>query len=72
MLLGSAQTLQNSQCRIYGASSWLAASGNTLTVLLDIAFYPAFAGAKSIWMNATDTGGLTSQSPLMGAFTVVP
>lgn len=72
MLLGSAQTLQNSQCRVYGVNSWLAASGNTLTAVLDIGFYPAFAGAKTIWMNATDAGGLTSPSPQMGAFTVVP
>ncbi len=72
MLLGAAQTLQNSQCRIYGAGSWAALSGNTLTVILDIGFLPAFAGAKTIWMNATDSGGLTSPSPQAGSYTVLP
>jgi hypothetical protein len=72
LLLGSPSTVQNSQCQIHGAGSWLIVSGNTLTAILDISFRPAFAGAKSIWMNATDAGGLTSPSPLTGSYTVLP
>lgn len=67
---GSTDTAQNSQCTLYGAASSISSSGNSLTVVLDIGFKPAFAGAKSIWANATDLGGLTSPAPLLGAYTV--
>ncbi len=72
LTLGAAQTVQNSQCRVYGSGSWTIASGNTLTVMLDIAFIPGFTGTKSIWMNATDSAGLTSPSPQTGSYTVTP
>ncbi|MBN9662464.1 MAG: SBBP repeat-containing protein [Acidobacteria bacterium] len=70
--LGQGETAQNSQCVLYGATSSVSVSGNTLTVAVDVGFKPAFAGAKSIWMNATDLGGLTSDSPLKGVYTVTP
>jgi hypothetical protein len=72
MTLGSAQTTENSQCRIEGTGSWLARNGAILTVLLDISFKPAFAGSKSIWLNATDFAGQTSPSPQLGVFGVTP
>ncbi len=70
--LGSAQAIENSQCRIDGAGSWMARNGSILTVLLDISFKPAFAGSKSIWLNATDIAGQTSPSPQLGVYTVTP
>lgn len=70
--LGSGQTIENSQCRVHGAGSWLIASDKTLTAILDISFLPSFAGPKNIWMNATDYSGLTSASPFTGSFTVTP
>ncbi|MGJ5815540.1 beta strand repeat-containing protein [Paludibaculum fermentans] len=68
--LGTADTAQNSQCVLYGAASSSAVAGNSLTLVVDVGFKAGFAGAKSIWMNATDVGGLTSASPLLGSFTV--
>lgn len=47
-------TAQNSQCTITGSSSSASVSGNTLTVSLQIAFLPAFAGVKNIYMEAAD------------------
>ncbi|WP_228486843.1 beta strand repeat-containing protein [Paludibaculum fermentans] len=70
--LGVSETAQNSQCVLYGAASASSVSGNSLTVSVDLGFKSAFAGAKSIWMNATDQEGLTSGSPLLGSFTVTP
>ncbi|MGC4048734.1 MAG: SBBP repeat-containing protein [Paludibaculum sp.] len=70
--MGVAESVQNSQCVLYGATSSSSVSGNVLTVLVDVGFKAGFAGAKSIWMNATDVGGLTSSSPWMGGYTVVP
>lgn len=70
--LGQAATAQNSQCVLYGATSSSAVAGNTLTVSVEVGFKPGFAGAKSIWMNATDVGGLTSGSPQLGVYTVTP
>lgn len=72
LTLGANQSIENGQCRIQGAGSWAARNGDTLTVLLDVVFKPAFTGAKSIWMNATDHGGLTSASPQLGSYTVTP
>ncbi len=70
--LGAGETAQNSQCVLYGATSAASVSGNSLTVSVDLGFKSAFAGAKSIWMNATDQAGLTSGSPQMGSFNVTP
>jgi hypothetical protein len=66
---GTADTAQNSQCRLYGASSSLSVVSNSLTVVLDIGFQPAFAGTMSVWANATDLGGMTSPAPLLGTYT---
>jgi len=41
--IGSATTLQNSQCAISLAGSQAVPSGNTLTLTLDVTFKPAFA-----------------------------
>ncbi len=47
-------TLQNSQCSIALGSSSRTVSGTTLTVNLAMTFKPAFAGAKNIFMFATN------------------
>jgi hypothetical protein len=52
LLFPSGSTLHNSQCSIIGSSSSMAASGDTLTLTLDIAFAPGFAGNKIVYMAA--------------------
>jgi len=70
--MGTTDTAQNSQCKLYAATSSVAASGNSVTLSLDLGFFPAFAGPKSIWANVTDNSSLVSASPLLGAYTVTP
>jgi hypothetical protein len=50
--LGSAATVQNSQCAIAVGSSSVTLAGNTLTLNLAMKFKPAFAGGKNIYMYA--------------------
>jgi hypothetical protein len=45
---------QNSQCSINGAASSVVLSGQTLTLNLALSFFPAFAGSKSIYMQAAN------------------
>ena len=67
---GSGGTLQNSQCSIALAGSSATPSGNTLTVNLAMTFKPAFAGAKSVFMYATNALGANSSWQTRGTWTV--
>ena len=70
MTLGTAATLQNSQCTVNGATSSATWSGNTLTLKLSLTFAPAFAGAKYIFGYARSAGGLVSGFQTLGVWTV--
>lgn len=70
--LGVNESAQNSQCVLYGATSTAVVEGNSLVLNVDVGFKSSFTGAKSVWANATDLGGLTSDSPLLGLYTVTP
>jgi hypothetical protein len=52
LTLGSAGTLQNSQCALNPGASSATTSGNNLTLNLALTFEPAFAGSKNIYMEA--------------------
>ena len=67
--LGSGSTLQNSQCSVSAAGSWATPSGNTLTLNLALAFQPAFAGAKNVYMEVQNAS-LDSGWSLDGNWTV--
>ena len=58
--LGSAGTLENSQCSVNSELSSFSGAGTTLTVDLALSFKAAFAGAKNVYMYAADTMGLNS------------
>jgi Zn-dependent metalloprotease len=58
--MGTAATLQNSQCSIALASSGASSSGNQLTVNLAMTFKAPFAGAKNIYMYAATAAGAIS------------
>lgn len=55
--LGTANTLQNSQCSVNAASASATKNGNTLTLNLPITFLMAFAGTKGAYLFASDTSG---------------
>jgi hypothetical protein len=72
LTLGSAGTLQNSQCAINMGASGGVMSGNTYTLNLAITFEAAFAGAKSVYgYGLQTTGGLSSGWQTLGSWTVL-
>jgi hypothetical protein len=68
--VGGATTIQNSQCSITGSGISATGSGVNLTLNLPIIFTTSFAGAKNIYMNATDRSGATSSLATKGTWTV--
>jgi alpha-tubulin suppressor-like RCC1 family protein len=44
----------NSQCELYGATSYATKSGTDLTVILDISFRASFSGARDLYLLAAD------------------
>jgi hypothetical protein len=68
--LGSAATLQNSQCSINAAAATVTVSGDTLTWNVPMTFEPAYAGAKNVYLHAVDTAGSNSAWQQLGNWTV--
>jgi hypothetical protein len=68
--LGTATTLQNSQCSMNVAASSVVLNGNSLTLNLAMTFLPAYAGAKNIYMYGTDVAGASSGWQQLGTWTV--
>jgi hypothetical protein len=52
LTVGTAGTMQNSQCTVNAGSSSVTTSGNNLILNLALSFTPAFAGSKNIYMEA--------------------
>jgi uncharacterized repeat protein (TIGR01451 family) len=67
---GSATTLQNSKCSVNVSAITAVPSGNTLTLTLAMTFPPAYAGAKNIYMFASDVSGANSGWQQEGTWTV--
>ena len=67
---GAATTLQNSQCSVNVAATTVVPSGNTLTLNLQVTFKPAYAGAKNVYMFASDASGANSGWQQLGKWTV--
>jgi hypothetical protein len=53
-VLGTSNTVQNSQCSINVAGSSASGSGNLLTVSLALTFKPAYSGSKNVYMEVYD------------------
>ena len=68
--LGSATTLQNSQCSLNVATATVVPNGNTLTLNVSVTFKPAFAGAKNVYLHAVDVSGSNSGWQQLGGWTV--
>jgi hypothetical protein len=69
MAANSSGTLQNSQCVLNGSGSSAVGSGNSLTVTASLSFKPALAGAKTIYLYAEGSTGLSSGWVSRGAWT---
>src|SRR5205814_392514 len=55
--VGSSGSASNAQCTINAATSTAIASGTDLALNLSVSFKPAFAGSKSVKMNAQGNSG---------------
>jgi hypothetical protein len=68
--IGSATTLQNSQCSVNAATAAIALSGNTVTLQVTVTFSQAFAGAKNTYLHSVDEAGSNSGWQQLGRWTV--
>jgi hypothetical protein len=68
--LGTAATVQNSQCSVNAGTATVAASGNTLTWNVAMTFASGYAGAKNTYLHAIDLSGSNSGWQQLGAWTV--
>ncbi len=67
---GASTTLENSQCSLNVAATTVTSSGKTVTLKLPMTFQPSFAGAKNIYMYATDISTSGSGWQQLGTWTV--
>src|SRR5262249_46611076 len=67
--LGTATTLQNSQCSLDVSRSSASGSGNTLTLNLAITFKSSFSGSKNIFGWAADQGQVVTGWKQVGTWT---
>jgi len=56
--IGSAGTIQNSQCTVNGSGSTLTGSGNNMTFVVTMNFSPSFAGLKQTYMWVQNNKGV--------------
>jgi hypothetical protein len=68
--VGSATTIENSQCQITASGVSTSGSGNDLTLSVPVIFSTSFAGTKNVYMSATDKGGVSSSLVSKGTWTV--
>jgi len=67
---GATTTLQNSQCSLNAGATSVVLSGNVLTLNLAITFAQVYAGAKNIYLYATDVSGANSGWQSSGTWNV--
>src|SRR6185312_5379688 len=67
--VGSNATASNSQCTLYGSGSSVAFGSTTITITLNLAFSPTFAGSKNSFLYASEPG-YNSGWILVGNWTV--
>ena len=68
--LGTAGTLQNSQCSIDLSKSFQVQTGNTVNLTLAVTFKPNYKGLMYAFSNVVDNAGNASSFPALGAFLV--
>ena len=68
--VGSASTLQNSQCRVNAATSTAVGSGNSFTLAVSLSFL-AYSGQKNLYLYATDSSNASSGFSSLGTWSPV-
>jgi hypothetical protein len=56
MPLNGAGSIGNSQCTVNGSASYASQTGQSIYLTLNITFSPSFAGDKTVYLDARDTG----------------
>ena len=72
LVLSGSGSVGNSQCTINGVGSSAVASGNTLTLTLNMSFSTAFGGNKVVYLAARDTAFSNTGWQTLGAHGVPP
>jgi hypothetical protein len=70
LLVGGAGTIANSQCMIHAAGSTVSTVGDTISVVMPVTFQTGFAGPTTIYGQALDRRGGSSNWQSLGSFTV--
>ncbi len=65
----SPPSIQNSQCNVFGGPTTVSGEGNTLTLTISLTFTSAFAGAKNLYVRASDQAGPSTDYNQLGTFT---
>jgi len=68
--LGTATTLQNSQCSVNVSTATATINGNNLTLSLPMTFQESYAGDQDVLLSATDVSGPTVGWATFGTWTV--
>jgi hypothetical protein len=71
LLVGGAGTIANSRCTIHAAGSSISAVGDTISVVMPVTFETGFAGPKTVYGQAFDRRGGSSNWQSLGSFTVL-
>ena len=72
VIAGTEAVLTNAQCTLAAAGSSVVTSGANVTMTTTVTFAPSFAGAKTVYMKATDQAGSTTGWIRGGTWTVAP
>jgi hypothetical protein len=68
---GTSSSASNSYCMIYGTGSLVSASGNQLSLTVNVAFQTStFSGTQNSYLNVIDSEGLYTGFQQMGTWTV--
>ena len=69
-ILGTASTLQNSQCSIDLSKSFQVQTGNTVNLTLAVNFSPSYKGLSYAFSNVVNNAGNASTFPVLGTYLI--
>ena len=68
--LGTAGTLQSSQCSVDLSKSFQVQTGNTVNLTLAVTFAPGYRGLMYVFSNVVNNAGNASSFPALGAYLI--
>ena len=66
--VGQAGSVGNSRCSVNAGASSVTPAGNNLTLSLAMSFTSGFGGQQTVYMNVSDTGGMSAGWKNMGSW----